>query len=59
MGGNGKALIDRLTSCGYTESDAVDMCLQYASCNRLEELEDYIRANELFFNDWKQYPSER
>ena len=56
---NGKELIERLIKCGFTESNATDICMKYAADNRWKDLEDYIRANELLYNDWKQYPSER
>lgn len=56
---NGRELIDRLVKCGFTESNAVDICMRYASGNRWDDLEDYVRGNELLYNDWKQYPSDR
>ena len=33
--------------------------MKYAADNRWDDLEDYIRGNELFYNDLKQYPSDR
>lgn len=56
---NGRELINRLVDCGFTESNATDICMRYAANNRWNDLEDYIRANELLYNDWKQYPSDR
>lgn len=56
---NGKELIDRLIKCGFTKFTATDICLKYAADNRWNDLEDYVRANELLYNGWKQYPSER
>ena len=51
MRDHGIYLISRLVKCGFTQSDAAD--------NRWDDLEDYIRGNELFYNDLKQYPSDR
>lgn len=56
---NGSILIDRLVKCGFTVSNATDICMRYAADNRWNDLEDYVRANELLYNDWKQYPSDR
>jgi len=56
---NGRELIDRLVACGFTESNATDICFKYAADNRWNDLMDYVRANELLYNDWKQYPSDR
>lgn len=56
---NGHEMISRLTRCGFTEPNAVDLCMKYAAEDRWAELEAYIRANELLYDDWKQYPDER
>lgn len=56
---NSKELIERLVKCGFSESNATEIYMKYAADNRWKDLEDYIRANELLYNDWKQYPSER
>lgn len=59
MHDNGSHLISRLVKCGVTQSNAADICMKYAADNRWDDLEDYIRGNELFYNDLKQYPSDR
>ncbi len=59
MHDNGSYLISRLIKCGFTESNAMDICMKYAADNRWDDLEDYIKGNELFYNDQKQYPSDR
>lgn len=59
MHDNGSALVSRLVKCGFTQSNAEDVCMRYAADNRWDDLEDYIRGNELFYNDQRQYPSGR
>jgi len=56
---NGRELIDRLVACGFAYSNATDICHHYAADNKWQDLMDYVRANELLYNDRKQYPSER
>lgn len=46
MNENARALIDRLSRCGFTESSAMDLCEQYSRGNQREALEDYLRENE-------------
>lgn len=59
MHDNGSELVKRLMDCGFSESNALDLCMRYAANNQWDELEKYIHTNELLYDDRKQYPSER
>jgi hypothetical protein len=51
--------IDRLMACGFPEGLALEICGKYADKGRWTALETFVRCNELFNDDRKQYPSER
>lgn len=52
---NGAELVARLVACGFTESAARDTCEKYAAEGDFSGLEGFIRQNELFYDDRKQY----
>ena len=52
---NGSELIARLVACGLTEPAARDTCEKYAAEGDFSGLEGFIRQNELFYDDRKQY----
>lgn len=52
---NGSELVARLVACGITESTARDTCEKYAAEGDFSGLEQFIRQNELLYDDRKQY----
>lgn len=52
---NGKELIERLISCGFTENNAKNVCEKYALNGDINELKAFVRAQELIYDDRKQY----
>jgi hypothetical protein len=50
--------VERLLSCGFPVTCAEQMC-RAAAVNGAGEVERLVRSNELFYNDFKQYPSGR
>lgn len=52
---NGSELIKRLINCGFTESNAWDICMKYAADGNYSGLEGYIHQQELLYDDRKQY----
>lgn len=45
---NGRELISRLVRCGFTESNATDICQKYASVEDLAALESFIQSAETY-----------
>lgn len=52
---NGSELVNRLISCGFTEPNAWDICMKYASNGDFSGLKEFIRQQELLYDDRKQY----
>ena len=45
---NGRELISRLVRCGFTESNATDICQKYASVEDWAALESFIQSAETY-----------
>ena len=52
---NGRELIDRLIACGYTESNARDICEKYAADGKYDELRDFVLLAEQLYDDRREY----
>lgn len=52
---NGREYIDRLRACGMSESSATDICYKYAAQDDEEGLAELVRANELLYDDRREY----
>ena len=52
---NGSELVKRLVACGYTESNAIDICQKYAAEGNFSGLLKFIKFVELLLDDRKQY----
>ena len=52
---NGSELVGRLIDCGFTESTAWDTCMKYAADGDFSGLKEYIRQQEILYDDRKQY----
>lgn len=51
----GREYIDRLRACGMSESSATDICYKYAAQDDEEGLSELVRANELLYDDRREY----
>lgn len=52
---NGREYIDCLRACGMSESSATDICYKYAAQNDEKGLAELVRANELLYDDRREY----
>lgn len=52
---NGSELIKRLINCGFSEFTAWDICTKFAADGDYSGLKEFIRQQELLYNDRKQY----
>jgi hypothetical protein len=51
----GREYIDRLQACGMSESSATDICYKYAAQDDEKGLAELVRANELLYDDRREY----
>lgn len=52
---NGSELIKRLINCGFSEFTAWDICTKFAADGDYSGLKEFIRQQELLYDDRKQY----
>lgn len=52
---DGSKYIQRLMDCGWMETSAVEICQKFAADGDFSGLKEFIRQQELLYDDRKQY----
>ena len=52
---DGTKYIRRLMDCGWIEASAVEICQKFAADGDLTGLKEFVRQQELIYDDRKQY----
>lgn len=52
---DGSKYIQRLMDCGWMETSAVEICQKFAADGDFSGMKEFVRQQELLYDDRKQY----